>query len=272
MEISKIKQLLLHSKDESLIKARSHLFNNIEELEQYCDEFLTLSYDNMRFRRTIDLFLFEHKYRVHKPRKLGNQNRIIDGEELKPTLEDIKKNFGDKFYLASKFESIEGSRGQDTVRLKLDDLDFEHHEVSITNRKIGGHIYKLPLNRELEDEIHDFIENNLCEIKKHNNYIFFNSDPRRKGVNHISQSYLRTIFRNTLKKLNLYHVYAKSSDGRDLGLECLHSLRGHAANRIYEKSGHNAEKVKEFLDHTDLKSYKYYIKTPKPNEDLKELI
>lgn len=246
-------------------------FPSKEEMKKAFDEYYNLSFDNMKRRATFYRWILEHKYHVRSPRKLGNFNRVVNDKDFMEILPYVRERFGEKQYLALEFEGIEGPRGEDTVRIKTSDLDFIKHSVRIFNRK-AKRWYEIPLNPELELELKHFILSHGKEIQEHHDYVFFSSNPAQKR-DHLSEVYLRRVFREASDFLGLSKVYETSIDGRKLHLDTLHGLRGHAATRIYEKSGHDLTKVQELLDHrpNSLDVTMLYLEK-KPDDDLKELI
>lgn len=241
-----------NSEDEKL-KDKIKCFKSKEEMIEYTKFFCELSFDDMKRRNSFNRWIFEHKYHVKSKRKLGSKNRVLPDKYFTTVLEQIEEDRGVKVELAIETEGIEGARGEDIVRLKLNDLDFSNHIIKFINRKKGGNTYEVPLNKDLEKKLKTFIDNNIDSIHQHKNYVFFSSNPVQKR-NHLSEKFLSRVVRETMKKIGLWKVYSKSSNGRDLSLYPLHSFRGHAGNRVYENSNHDLKAVNEFLDH-DPRSY-----------------
>ncbi len=235
-----------NSKDEK-VKNYIKAFDSKEDLIKFIKFYSNLGFDDMKRVSSLGYFIRKTKYHYAHERLLGNKTKAMPEEIYQKLIDYVSKNIGIKEKLALEFEGIEGPRGEDVVRIKLDDFDFDKHIVKILNRK-RKRWYEIPLNKDLESEIKDFINSNEDNIKNHENYLFFSLNPVQKR-NHISQKYLKTLVYNVLKKLGLNKVYSKSYDGRNLNLYTLHSLRGHAGTRVYEKTGHDLEKVQELLDH-----------------------
>lgn len=235
-----------NTKDERL-KDKFQVFKNHDELKKYLQFFLNYSFDDMKRIRSINYYLQKKKYHFRQERLLGNHTKAMPESIYQELLKDIEKEKGEKIKLALEFEGIEGSRGEDTVQVRLQDLDFKNHIVHIFNRK-RDRWYEVPLNPHLEKELKEFVFNNMNQITQHNNYVFFSSNPVQKR-DYLSQKYLKRVVFETLKKLGLNTVYNRSFDGRNLNLYSLHSLRGHAGTRVYEKTDHDLKKVQELLDH-----------------------
>lgn len=234
------------SKDEHL-KDKFKVFKNQDELKRYLQFFLNYSFDDMKRIRSINYYLQKKKYHIRGERLLGNHTKAMPDDIFNKLLKEVEIEKGEKIGLALEFEGIEGARGEDTVQIKLNDLDFNNHIVHIYNRK-RERWYEVPLNPNLEKELKNFISNNMEQIVLHKNYIFFSNNPVQKR-DYISQKWLRNVVRKTLEKLGFNNIYNISSDGRKLHLYTLHSLRGHAGTRVYEKTDHDLKKVQELLDH-----------------------
>jgi len=246
------------------------IFRNKEDLENFILFYYNLSFDNMKRLSSLCYQIRKIKYSHKKGRLLGNQTKAMPDDVFNKLLGFVNQKWGEKVKLALEFEGIEGPRGEDVVRLRLDDIDFDKHIVRIYNRKVNR-MYEIPLNKDLENELKHFITENRKEIEAHNGYIFYSQNPFQKR-NFLSQKWLRNIVRKALDKLGLNKVYAVDAKGRKLHLYSLHSLRGHAATRIYKKT-HDLEKVQELLDHTpsSTKTTMLYIER-NDDEDLKEVI
>ena len=237
----------IESSQDEKFKDKFKVFKTHEELKQYLEFFLNYSFDDMKRIRSVNYYLQKQKYHMQERRLLGNKTKALPDNIFLELLEVVEQEKGEKIKLALEFEGIEGARGEDTVRIKLNDLDFTHHIVRILNRK-RDRWYEIPLNPELEEELKEFIFNNMNNIASHHNYVFFSSNPVQKR-DFISQKYLKTLVYDVLKRLGLNKIYTKSIDGRNLNLYSLHSLRGHAGTRVYEKTNHDLSKVQELLDH-----------------------
>ena len=234
------------SKDEKL-KDKIKCFKSREDLIKYVQFYSEFGFDDMKRIAGLGYYIRKTKYHKCHGRLLGNKTKAMPDNVYLKLIDYVKNNIGEKQKLALEFEGIEGARGEDTVRLKLNDFNFKDHIVHILNRK-RARWYEVPLNHDLEVRLKKFISKNIDEIKSHKNYIFFSKNNGREKE-HITQKYLKTLVYNVLKKLNLNKVYSKSSDGRNLYLYSLHSLRGHAGTRVDNKTGHDLKKVGELLDH-----------------------
>lgn len=235
-----------NSEDEK-IKNMIKAFKTKEDLIKYIKFYSQLGFDDMKRVASLGYFLRTEKYHHEHGRLLGDHTKAMPDRVYKKLIKYVGENIGLKQKLALEFEGIQGARGEDTVRIKVDDIDFDHHIVKILNRK-RGRWYEIPLNPKLEKELKSFILKNLKNIQLHNGFVFFSENFKQKR-DHISQKYLKTLVYRSLQKLGLNKSYAKSVDGRDLYLYSLHSLRGHAATRVDEKSHHDLKKVQELLDH-----------------------
>ncbi len=241
-----IMQQIESSKDEKL-KDNLKAFKSKEDLIRYVKFYSGMSFDDMKRISSLSYWIRKEKYHYAHGRLLGNKTKAMPDNIYKKLIDYVGKNIGEKQKLALEFEGTEGARGEDTVRLKVEDLDFENHIVRILNRK-KSRWYEVPLNKNLEAELKEFVIKNKDKIQLHHGFVFFSENPLQKR-DFISQKYLKTLVYKVLAKLKLNKVYTKSIDGRNLYLYSLHSLRGHAGTAVDVKSHHELRKVQELLDH-----------------------
>lgn len=230
------------------ISEKAHfIFKNQKDLENYINFFYGLSEHKQRYLNTLNNFLHDKKYHKRRGRALGSQSKAMPDLIYHKLIDYVEAHFGEKQKLALEFEGIEGARGEDVVEIKEEDLNFNDHIVRIHNQK-KDRWYQLPINHELENELHKFIEKHHKDIIDHHGFIFYSENPVQKN-DHITQKYLKTIVHNVLDKLNLNKCYGVAEGGRKLWLYSLHSLRGHAATQVDIKSNHNLRAVQRLLDH-----------------------
>lgn len=259
-----------NSEDERL-KNNIKAFETKEDLIKYVKFYSAFGFDDMKRISGLSYWIRKEKFHHSVGRLLGDETKAMPDDIYKKLIKYVGANIGEKQKLALEFEGIEGARGEDTVRLKLGDLDFKNHMVKILNRK-KSRWYEIPLNKNLALELKKFILKNKSEIKSHNNFIFFSKNPLQERE-HISQKYLKTLVYDVLKKLNLNKVYAISYDGRKLYLYSLHSIRGHAATRIHERTKHDLKKVQEFLNHEPSSADTTMLYIERNNKkDLKDIV
>lgn len=237
----------IQSSEDEKVKNLIKAFKNKDDLIKFVKFYSEFEFDDMKRVASLAYFIRKEKYHHAHGRLLGDKTKAMPHSIYKKLIKYVGENIGEKQKLALEFEGIEGARGEDTVRIKVNDIDFEHHSVKILNRK-RSRWYEIPLNKELEKELQSFILKNLNKIQLHHGFVFFSENFKQKR-DHISQKYLKTLVYRVLQKLGLNKVYAKSHDGRNLYLYSLHSLRGHAGTRVDEKSNHNLKKVQELLNH-----------------------
>lgn len=257
------------STDEKL-KDKLKCFKNREEMIDHIKFYSQLSFDNMKRSSGFDYWIRKRIYHISGERLLGTKTKAMPDWIYLKVIDYVGKVWGNKIKLALEFEGIEGPRGEDVVRVKLEDFNFELHSVSIKNRKSGGRVYQVPLNPEIEAEILEHIHKNYDQIKKHKNYVFFSNNPVQIR-NHLSERYLKNVVHKALEDLNLNQIYAYDKLGRPRYLYSLHSFRGHAASRIFKKSNGDYKRAQEILDHMDLSTTLLYLE--KDNmQDLKDVI
>jgi len=276
--MEKLKQYLWQRIIEDIEKSRDEkvkdmigAFKSRDDLIKYVKFYSQFGFDDMKRVSSLSYWIRKEKYHHCHGRLLGDRTKAMPDDVYQQLIKYVGDNVGIRQKLALEFEGIEGARGEDTVRIKADDIDFDHHIVKILNRK-RGRWYEIPLNPELEKELQSFILKNLKNIQLHDGFVFFSENFKQKR-DHLSQKYLKTLVYNVLQKLGINKVYAKSVDGRDLYLYSLHSLRGHAATRVDEKSNHDLKKVQELLDHEpgSANTTMLYIERS-PEKDLKGIV
>lgn len=244
-------------------------FKNRDELIKYVQFYSQESFDNMKRISSLSYWIRKKVYHIDNTRLLGTKTKAMPDRVYLKLIDYVRRYWGQKVALALEFEGIEGPRGEDVVRVKLQDFNFEKHSVVITNRK-AKRVYEVPLNKEIEEEILEYVSNNEDKIKKKGNYIFFSNNPVQIRK-HLSERYLKNVVHKALDDLGLNVIYGYDSLGRARYLYSLHSLRGHAASRILAKSHGDYRKAQEVLDHQDLETTMLYIE--KNNfEDLEKVI
>lgn len=252
------------------LKDKVKCFKNRQELIDHLRFYSELSFDNMKRASSFDYWIRKRIYHIDSQRILGTKTKAMPDWIYLKVIEYVGKVWGDKIKLALEFEGIEGPRGEDVVRVKVTDFNFEKHSVRIKNRKSRGRVYEIPLNPEIEAEILEHIERNQEAIKNKNGYVFFSDNPVQIRE-HLSERYLKNVVHKALEDLNLNVIYGYDILGRPRYLYSLHSFRGHAASRIFKKSHGDYRRAQEILDHQDLQTTLLYLE--KDNmQDLKDLI
>lgn len=242
--IERIKQDLEH--DEVMSEKIEHLFKTPEDLKKYIEFFYGLAEHNQRYMNALNNFIHDKKYHKRKGRALGLQSKAMPHSIYEQLIKYVGLNVGEKQKLALEFEGIEGARGEDLVQLKESDLDFNSHVVKIHNQK-RDRWYQLPINEHLEKELKKFISDHHQDIVEHHGFVFYSLNPVQKS-DHLSEKYLKNVVFNALQDLKLNKTYGIASNGRKLYLYTLHSLRGHCATQIMNKTN-DLRVVQEVLDH-----------------------
>lgn len=232
--------------DETMSEKAHFIFKNDGDLEKYIDFFWGLSDHKQRFLNALNNFVHDKKYHRRKGRALGSQSKAMPDAIYQQLIGFVGENIGEKQKLALEFEGIEGARGEDVVEIKEEDLNFKDHIVRIHNQK-KDRWYQLPINHELEDELQQFISKHHKDIINHHGFVFYSDNPVQKN-DHITQKYLKTLVHNVLETLELNKCYGVAEGGRKLWLYSLHSLRGHAATQVMNKTK-DLRIVQEVLDH-----------------------
>lgn len=264
--MEKAKEFLWKGIMQDMIKA----FDSKEDLQTFVKFYSGKSFDNMKRIASLGYWIRKHVYHMKDERLLGTKTKALPDEIYLKVIPYVRKVWGEKIALALEFEGIEGPRGEDVVRLKLEDFKFSQNIVTIKNRKAGGRTYQIPLNPEIQKEIESFIERNLKQIQDHEGYIFYSGNPVQKRK-HISENYLKNVVHKALEDLDLNQIYGYDYLGRARYLYSLHSFRGHAASRVFLKSHGDYKTAQELLDHQDLQTTMLYLE--KNNlKDLKKLI
>ncbi|MCA9497043.1 MAG: tyrosine-type recombinase/integrase [Nanoarchaeota archaeon] len=196
--------------------------------------------------------IIKEKYRSHRrERLLGTKTKAIPEDIFQQVLTYFKK-VDPELALIYEVQGIEGQRISDVLNMKIQDLNFKDHIISIYNQK-SNRWYDLPLDQKVEMDLSKWVKNNKFEIENHNNFIFFTRDdehhPRRK-TDHLTQQYVNRRFVLFLDSRGLNKVYARrKGDGGKLHLYTTHSDRGHAATRIKNITG-SREAAAKLLDHS----------------------
>lgn len=257
-----------NSKDKNL-KDAIRAFENEEDMRIFIKFYVGQSFDNMKRLNSFGAWIRREVYHDKHKRLLGTQTKAMPDDIYIKTINYVRKKCGNKIALALEFEGIQGARGEDTVRIQVNDFDFNKHTVTILNRKVNR-TYSIPLNKEFEVEIQEFIIQNCDKITKKGNYVFF-SENKFQVRQHISEKFLSNVVRQALKELRLNKIYAHDYLGRPLYLYSLHSFRGHACSRVVKNSNGDYRKGQELLDHESTQTTMLYVE--KDNlQDLKGVI
>lgn len=232
------------------------IFGSEEEVYNKLNLFFSHSKQDLREFSKIINWIIAEKYPRKNTRYLGNEARYMPDNVFIALIEHFHK-INERVELIVEFEGLEGSRIEDVVDLKVENFDFENHEVRVFNKK-SSRWYKIPIENHLEEHIKEFIERNKENIEKHHNYIFF-SNNFKQIRDHLSKDWVRNTIRESVNKLGLQKVYAISKDGKKLNMFSSHSLRSHAITRAYRKSGGDIQVAKELADHTKTDTTFLYV-------------
>ena len=255
--------------NEKLLEKKDFIFKNSEDFERYCNFFYNLSEHKQRYMNSINNFLHDQKYHHRKGRILGTQSKAMPDIIYQQLIPYVAEHYGEKEKLALMFEGLQAPRGEDVVRVKDSDIDFEEHKVKIHNRK-RDRWYQIPLNRELESKLKEFITNHKDDIIKHEHFILYSENPCQKRQ-HLSEKYLKNVVHNSLEALGLNKVYGVASNGRKLYLYSLHSLRGHAVTRVFSKNP-DLRIAQKLLDHQPNSANTTMLYLENDTKDLEDVI
>ena len=217
-----------------------------KDKKNYAKIFFNLSKSKLEKFNQLISQIHKIKYRRKKrERLLGNQSKALPYSYFLELLKFFDSN--KRVQLAILIQGFQGLAECDVIRLKIDNFNFQSHYMRYTRKKTGVCI-NIPIHHVVEYELQRYIVENLDEIKKHNNYIFYSNAVVRLKE-HISERYLRQEVSSALQKKGYWITYAQSSDGRDLHKYTNHSLRGCAATLIWNQN-HNIKEVQQLLGHS----------------------
>ncbi len=231
------------------------IFGSEEEVFNKLELFFSHSKQDLREFSKIINWIIAEKYPRKNQRYLGNEARYMPDNVFLALLEHFHK-INERVELIVEFEGLEGSRIEDVVDLKVENFDFDKHEVRVYNKK-SSRWYTIPIESHLEDHIKEFIQKHRESIESHENYIFF-SNNFKQIRNHLSKDWVRNTIREAVNELGLQKVYATSTNGKKLNMYSSHSLRSHALTRVYRLSG-DIQVAKELADHSKTSTTDLYI-------------
>lgn len=236
--------------DDEIIKNLSNYFQK-DVAKNIYEYFWQLSRPQIESFSKVIWGIRYKKYPHTRGRKLGEKTKALPDGIYKKVIDHFK-NKDEELALAYEIEGIEGSRVGDTLRLKLNNIDFQSHILHIYNHK-SKRWYQVPIAPDVEDHLHSWINIHNKEIKEHDNFIFFTRDdkhhPNRKE-NHLTQQYVNRKLVAFLDSIGAEQVYAiRNGDGGKLHLYTTHSGRGHAATRIKNLTGKKEDAAK-LLNHS----------------------
>jgi len=237
----KLKESMLESKYFTKLKK----IYGEDEARKQLDILCSLSKHKLECFPSIINWIKWNKFSTKHGRLLGTKSKAMPDNIFKKLLNACDN---ERIKLLIEYDGFEGPRPHSAVQLKTSDLNFEEHTVTIHNFK-ENRFYTLPLNKQVETHLREFIKNHHEEIKEHDNYIFFSLNPKQKR-NFLSDRYVKNFIVSKLKELGLQKEYAISKDGRHLYLYGFHSIRGHAITQAYEKSNHNVKMAQKVADHS----------------------
>lgn len=164
---------------------------------------------------------------------------------------DMDSGTGKRNYAIISLAATTGLRAADIIKLKLDDINWEKSELSITQSKTGG-IISLPLVEETADAIRNYIlyARPSSECKE----VFLRATPPCYAMS--DSSTIGTFFRVYERKAG---ITRQAFDGKGF-----HGLRRRLAKKLL-LSGTPVTSIAQILGHTELSSVRQYLSLDNTN-------
>lgn len=223
-----------------------------------------MSYYKLRKLRSVILESLRARYPrsiKHNPR-YGNLDRNFTEEELR-RFYGFLPDF--KYALLFRCQDATGLRIGEAVRLKIENLNYEKHEIIVLTEK-ARRIDPVYLPLDIFNALCQYIHQHEKEIALHSGYIFFPEAGAHSKNDYIQPSQARKIFRKAAKAAGIAQVYGYSNEGdngrepRPLYRLTTHSHRHYAATTFYNACK-DPVKTNRFLRHSknNLKDTMRYI-------------
>lgn len=218
-------------------------------------------------KTSINFYIKKHTLNYHNPfkyLKLSKDKRVhklryLTQEEIKKLLTYTKKQ-DLQLYLCAYLGILTGGRPNTVLNIRKKDISFEEKKIYLTNFKVRGRIYDLPLTNEALkyfERILPQYEEEECLIKEIRNY----KDNRKQyqAMNSMPQRFM-----NVLDKL--FNTYKNENGEEEIIDKELHpekvinyySLRRTLATQVILQ-GNPIFVAQKILDHNDQKTTELYL-------------
>lgn len=202
--------------------------------------------------------VYKKKYRSNWSRepKYGKMRRWFTKGELRKFFNGFKENefrFFFFFYTVYCF----GLRISEALKIKIGDVFWKQKALCV-NRAKGGGQELMPASEDFLFLLHQYCHMFEQEIKGFE-WLFFSNNPNNLGE-HWSTGPVRKKFREVTKRVGLDRVYGKSSDGRNLYIFTVHSLRHSFGKHLLDLTK-DIRLVQELLGHSSVESTEVYTKS-----------
>ena len=241
--MEKAKKYLYEKLKQSTENRLRHMYGC--DWERMFDFYFNASKHQLDAGKSAILDIKEARFHRRRKRLLGNQTKAMPHSIFQQLLEFYNSN--DRLHLAILMQGYQGERVNDLLHTKLDQVDFQAHELRCYNHK-EQRWYVVPLHPQVEKELKKYISKYQKQIQEHDGYIFFSLAVQTKKK-HLSPQFLNRKIVEALEKLGLQKKYAISANGRKLNLYTSHSHRGHAGTYVLEKTNNNYRSMQRILDH-----------------------
>lgn len=161
------------------------------------------------------------------------------------------------FYCASEM----GLRSAETVKIKIQDIDFVEKTLTLPEQKNKEKFEKIIIPDFLLSRLKDHILTYKTEILNSNDYIFWKQRKSRgsKVRDHLCTGSIRGRLIKARKAAGLDHKYGTSRSGHKLSVLSYHTLRHYYLQKICDQRGVFAAQI--CGRHKNLRSTERYIKT-----------
>lgn len=163
--------------------------------------------------------------RISKLKENKGRDRFLSKEELHALLENCKTSKNPHLFLMVLIGASMGLRFGEIVNLRVRDIDFENHFVTLEATK-NGDIRHVPLPVQIAMHLQEISKNKLAD-----DFLFPSKDPAKRHP----YSLIRKAFQNAIQKTDLQGV-------------TFHSLRHTAASHL-AMSGASQSELMEILGH-----------------------
>ena len=206
------------------------------------------------------------KQKSRKTMKYGTLNKGFNQLELEAFLKSIDNP---KYRLLFKFQAYLGLRIGEAVRVNIRNINLQSREIIIHTEKARV-INTLILPMSLYSEMMLYLEENKEAISQADGYLFYaDKNKSRTPEPYLNLGYVRKVFRQYTKQVNLDEVYANSDEtdlsrpARQLHRLTTHSLRHYAITTFSRKTNGNLVLTSRYARHQNPNTTLTYINSDK---------